>query len=262
LIARLVRTSLPAGLCAVMMFIAVAAQADTPVYVSVSDSLIRITPRYQGELVRISGAAPEECAVIVKLTSTRQDAVYSRKKKIGPIWLSVGQVHFKNVPLMYKVKSTGSLDDLLSAADQVKYVLGRKGLKASIGVSSGVDRDVYLDEMIFIREQSRFFSFGEGSVQRNGRSFSTTFFWPPDGPAGVYRIEALAVLQGRIVGTAETGVQVQFVGFEAWVRNLATEHGVVYGVLAVIIAIASGLLASVVFRSSRRKGIKRGLRHR
>jgi uncharacterized protein (TIGR02186 family) len=254
------KTGLAAGFCSVMMLVTVKAWADAPVSVSVSDSLIRITPRYHGELVWVRGEAPEECAVVVKLTSTRKDAHYSRKMKVGPVWLSVGQVYFENVPLMYKVKSTGSLDDLLSAADQVKYVLGHRGLKASIKVSSGVNRDVYLDEMIFIRERIRFFGFGEGSMQREGRSFSTTFFWPPDGPPGRYRVEAFAVRQGRVVGTAETAVQVQLVGFEAWVRNLAMEHGVVYGLLAVVIATASGLVASMAFRDFGKRGARTGVR--
>lgn len=234
-----------AGFSALMTLVAVTAWADAPVSVSVSESLIRITPRYHGELVRVSGTAPEKCAVAVKLTSTRRDAHYSRKRKIGPLWVSVGQVCFDNVPVMYKVKSTGPLDDLLSKADQVTYVLGRQGLKASMGVSPGVDRDVYLNEMISIRERTRFFSFGEGSVQRQGRSFSTTFFWPPDGPPGRYRVEAFAIRQGQIVGTAETEVRVELVGFEAWVRDLATEHGIVYGILAVIMAVLSGLLVSM-----------------
>ena len=243
-----------AGLYVVLTLVAVAAWAGTPVSVSVSDSVIRITSRYHGELVRVNGTVPEGCEVVVKLTSTRKDARYSRKRKVGPLWLSVGQVYFKNVPDMYKVKSTGSLDDLLSSADQVKYVLGRQGLKASIVVSSKVDRDVYLNEMISIREWARFFSFGEGLVHRQGRLFSTTFFWPPDGPPGHYHVEAFAIRQGQIVGTAETEVQVELVGFEAWVHKLAAEHGIIYGILAVVIAVASGLLVSMVsgFRKSRR----------
>jgi len=248
------------GFCAVLTLVAAAAWADTPVSVSVSDSVIRITPRYEGELVQVTGTAPEECAVAVKLSSDRKEAHYSCKRKVGPLWLSVGQVYFNNVPLMYKVKSTGSLDDLLSAADQLKYVLGRQGLKASIKVSSKVDRNVYLNELILIRERIRFFSFGEGSVQRHGRSFSTTFFWPPDGPPGRYRVVAFAIRQGQIVGTAEAQVQVELVGFEAWVRNLATKHGIIYGILAVIIAIAAGLLVSMGFRGSGRHGVKAAAR--
>jgi hypothetical protein len=260
--ARPAKTTLAmgAGLYAVMTLFAVAAWADTPVSVSVSDSIIRITPRYHGELVRVTGTAPEECAVAVKLSSAREGVHYSCKRKIGLLWLSVGQVYVTNVPLMYKMKSTGPLDDLLSAADQVKYVLGRQGLKASIKVSSRVDREVYVNQMILIRERIRFFSFGEGSVQRQGRSFSTTFFWPPDGPPGRYHVEAFAIKQRQIVGTAETQVQVELVGFEAWVRNLATNHGIIYGMLAVIIAIASGLLVSMGFRGSGKHGTKAAAR--
>jgi uncharacterized protein (TIGR02186 family) len=250
------RMAVAAGFLAVMTVIAAAAWADAPVSVSVSDSVIRITPRYHGELVRVTGTAPEECAVAVKLTSAREEAHYSRKRKIGPLWLSVGQVYFSKVPPMYKVKATGALDDLLSPVDQVKYVLGREGLKASIAVAPGVDRNVYLNEMILVRERIGFFSFGEGSVQREGRSFSTSFFWPADGPPGRYLVEAFAIQQGRIVGTAQAPVQVEFVGFEAWVRNLATAHGILYGVLAVGLAMASGLLVSTVFRGSGKRVTK------
>jgi hypothetical protein len=169
------------------------------------------------------------------------------------VWLAVSQVRFGNVPLMYKVKSTGALDDLLSPEEQVRHVLGRRGLMASMTVPPGLDRDVYLSEMIRIREQGRFYSFGEDPVSRQGASFATTFYWPADGPPGRYRVEAFAVHQGRVESTAETDVEVRMVGVEAWVRDLAATHGVVYGLLAVLAAIAAGLLVSVVFTGRSRR---------
>lgn len=244
-----------ACLCALIELSAAVAWADVPVSVSVSQSLIRITPRYQGELVRVTGTAPADCAVVVKLTSPRGEAHFSKKGKVGPLWLSVGKVSFNNVPTMYKLKSNAPINDLLTVREQEKYVLGRRGLKASISGRPSLDRNVYLDEMILIREQRRFFSFHQNAVHRQGTSFSTTFFWPPNGPPGHYHVEAFAVLQGHVVGMAETGVQVQIVGIEAWVRRLAVAHGVLYGILAVLIAVASGSIVFVVFKGSRRPSV-------
>ncbi len=224
-----------------------------PVSVSVSDHVIQITPRYQGERVRVSGTAPEGCAVVVELISSLETVRYSRKGKVGPLWLSVGQVRFENVPRMYKLKSTGPIDDILSASEQVKYGLGRRGLKASMRVSRGVDRDLYLNELILIREQHHFFSFHETAVRRQGRAFSMTFFWPPDGPPDHYRVKAYAVRDGQVVGTATTEVEVRAVGIEAWIRTLAAKHGIVYGLLAVLIALASGLSVSFACRRSPRR---------
>jgi uncharacterized protein (TIGR02186 family) len=235
---------------------AAATAPPVPISVSVSEPVIRITPRYQGELVRVAGTAPSGCAVVVKLTSSREAVRYSRKGKVGPIWLSVGPVRFENVPRMFKVKSTAELDDIMVASEQVKWVLGRRGLKASMQVPPGLDRGVYLDELIRIREQRRLFSFGDTSVRRDGTAFSTTFFWPPDGPPDRYRVEAYAVRDGRVVGVAAAGVLVRAVGVEAWVRHLAAEHGIVYGLLAVLLAIAAGLLASAAFKRSGRRTAK------
>jgi uncharacterized protein (TIGR02186 family) len=242
-----------AGLCALLSPGASPARAEGSVSVSVSERLIRITPRYHGELVRVEGTAPAECAVVVKLTAERRDASYSRKGKVGPLWLAVDQVRFGNVPLMYKVKSTAALDDLLSPEEQVRYVLGRRGLMASMTVPPGLDRDVYLSEMIRIREQDRFYGFDEGPVSRRGASFSTTFYWPPDGPSGRYLVEAFAVRQGHVQGTAETEVDVRMVGVEAWVRDLAAAHGVLYGLLAVLTAVAAGVVVSVMFTGGGRR---------
>ena len=49
---------------------------------------------------------------------------------------------------MYKVESTAPLDTILTPAEQVRYGLGRAGLKASMSVDQGLSRDLYLDELI------------------------------------------------------------------------------------------------------------------
>lgn len=218
-----------------------------PITVRVSAPVIRITPRYAGELVRVQGTAPAGAAVVVKLTSFREAAHASRKAKVGPFWLSVGQVRFGNVPRMFKIKSTAPLDDILSTAEQVRYRLGPAGLKASLQVTPDTDREVYLDELIRIREGDRLFSFRDGAVHRTGTAYSATFYWPPKGSPGRYRIEAYAVRGGRVVGMAQTWVEVRAVGVEAWVRALAREHGVLYGLFAVGVAVATGLAAYLVF---------------
>jgi uncharacterized protein (TIGR02186 family) len=230
------------------------------VTVTPSQRLIRITPTYRGEGVTLQGTAPAGCAVIVKLSSPRADLVCSRKGKVGPFWLSVGRVRFQHVPLMYKVNSSQPLDDAVASHEQVEYGLGRRGLKASIGVAHGQDRDLLLEELILVGERERLYDFEEGAVERQGDTFRTRFFWPPDAPPGRYVIEAYACRAGRVVGSAQTEVDVRIVGLEAWVRRLARQHGLVYGLLAVALAGMTGLAASLVFGVRRRRGTPAGER--
>jgi uncharacterized protein (TIGR02186 family) len=228
------------------------APPESPITLHVSDQLIRITPRYQGELVKVDGKAPPIYDVVLKLTSPREDLVCSRKGKVGPFWLSVGQVRFGDVPWMFKIKSTTPVDDILTASEQVKYRLGREGLKASMEVKGGLDSGLYLDELILIRERNRLFSFHEGQVEREGNLYSTSFFWPPDGPPGRYRVEAYAVDDGKVVGSAEVWVEVRAVGLESWIRGLASNHGILYGLFAVGLALGAGLAVSFLFGGGRR----------
>ena len=219
-----------------------------PVSVKVADSVIRVTPRYEGELVPVAGTAPRGCDVVVTLTSGRTTVYGARKGKVGAFWLSVGRVRFDGVPQMYEVRSTAPLDEIVDAADQVKYVLGLRGLKASLAAQADTGRDLYVDELILIRRRGRLFSFREGAVERQGETFRTTLYWPPGGPPGRYVVDAYAVSAGKVVGSAATAVDVRVVGVEAWVRDLARKHGVLYGLFAVGLAVVAGLAASLAFK--------------
>jgi uncharacterized protein (TIGR02186 family) len=228
-----------------------AAQAPT-ITVAASQRVISITPRYEGDLVRVQGTAPTSSEIVLKLTSPREAVVCSQKDRVGPFWLSVRQVRFRGVPRMFKVKSTAPLDDILPTSEEIEYGLGRVGLKASMAVEGDRDRSLYLDELILIRERDRRFSFAEHGVRRDGDAYEASFFWPPDGPTGSYRIEAYAVEGGRVVGTAETSVEVRAVGVEAWIRGLARDHGVLYGLFSVGLAALAGLGVSFLLGGRRR----------
>jgi hypothetical protein len=62
-----------------------------------------------------------------------------------------------------------------------------------------------------------------------------------------------AFRDGRLVTrTAET-LELEEAGLVAFVSSLAETHGLAYGVFAVVIAVAAGLLVGFVFGSTRKK---------
>jgi uncharacterized protein (TIGR02186 family) len=246
--------ALLAGLSVLGASVPLSATANVPVTLMASEHVIRVTPTYTGELVKLLGTAPAQCAVVVKLVSLPRDLVCSRKGKVGPFWLSVGRVRFRNVPLMYKVNSSQFLDDVVAAGEQVRYGLGRRGLKASIGAQPGREGGLYLDELILVQQRARLYDFEEGTVERDGDAFRTKFFWPPDAPPGRYLVEAYAAKGGRVVGFASSEIDVRAVGIEAWVRRLAHSHGLLYGLLSVALAAVTGLGATLAFGARSRRG--------
>jgi len=210
---------------------------------------ILVTSDYHGERLLIYGMASPDTDVVVKLSSKRESVTYSRKGRVGLFWFSVGKVTFTNVPSMFKTKSTKPLDDILFPEEQIKYSLGKRGLIASIGTPDPATPPFLIEEMISTRVEDRLYSFHEGEVKRvKGNMFETSFYWPPKAPPGAYQIDTLAVRGGKVIGVDSELVKVEKVGVEAWVSGLASANGLLYGLIAVVVAMVSGLLVGLIFR--------------
>ncbi len=221
---------------------------------TVSDRDIEVTPRYSGELVRVRGTAARGCDVVVRLSAPGEAVTFSRMGKVGPFWLSLGRVQFGNVPSMYKVKSTRPLLSILSPQEQLRYHLGFRGLRASLTVQDEPESELYLNQLITVREAAGLYAVDDTGVTLDGERFATSFFWPAGAPPGRYQIQAMAVRNQRVIGVRSVPVEVHEVGIEAFISALARAHGILYGVFAVALAGAVGWLMNLLFETVRRKG--------
>jgi uncharacterized protein (TIGR02186 family) len=209
---------------------------------------IHVTAGYRGKLVRVWGKAPPDGQVVVNLRASREDVSLPLKGKRGPFWLTVGKVLFESVPSVYMVKATDPVEEILTPDQQNAHRLGVRGLSNSLGVRGGGDRDLLVGELIRMKRDEGLYRFDPAGVKRSPEGgYETSFFWPARAPSGRYVVEAFAVKGGRVVASAESQVLVHKVGLEALISDLAERHGILYGLLAVLIAIATGTLAGKLF---------------
>ncbi len=218
---------------------------------------ISVTADYHGTRLLIYGTVSRDCDVIVKLSSPRVTTTYAQKGRVGIFWFSVGKVTFENVPWMFKIKSTRPIDKILYLEDQIRYRVGMRGLIESIKAPPETP-PILVDELIQTRIEDQLYSFHEGDVKRvKGNMFEASFYWPPKAPPGTYHIDSIAVRNGKVVSIDSEKVKVEKVGVEAWVSGLATGHGFIYGIVAVVVAMFAGLIVGLVFRGmgpGRKKG--------
>ena len=197
----------------------------------------------------IYGVVNPDCDIIVKLSSPRVPVTFARKDRVGFFWFTVGKVTFENVPWMFKIRSTKPLNQILSREKQIQYRVGKQGLVASIESATPTVAGGLVEEMIQSRIEDRLYSFHEGEIRRiKGNMFEASFFWPPKAPSGFYHIDTLAVRNGEVVSLDSEQVKVEKVGVEAYVSGLAARHGSLYGLMAVAVAMVSGLLVGMIFR--------------
>jgi hypothetical protein len=67
--------------------------------------------------------------------------------------------------------------------------------------------------------------------------------WP-----GTYNIEVLAVHDGKVVDKTTTSLEVARAGIVATLSNLAFNQPAVYGIIAIIVAMAAGFAVGALFK--------------
>jgi hypothetical protein len=65
---------------------------------------------------------------------------------------------------------------------------------------------------------------------------------------GGYVVEAAAVKGGVVVAQSSSQVVAQLTGFPAWLNHLAFGRSLLYGIMATVIAIVSGLVIGLIFQ--------------
>ena len=69
-------------------------------------------------------------------------------------------------------------------------------------------------------------------------------------PTGIYKVEVFLLREGVVVGAQTTPLVVSKAGLGAEVYEFAHRNSVLYGIMAVAIALLAGWLAGFVFRKA------------
>jgi hypothetical protein len=120
-------------------------------------------------------------------------------------------------------------------------------------------RDDLFRELIVLKESEGLFSVTVASDEDReataggGSSFGTALHIPARAPAGTCSVWLFAFRDGQLVTRAAETLELEEAGFVAFVSSLAETHGLAYGVFAVVIAVAAGLVVGFLFGSNRKK---------
>jgi uncharacterized protein (TIGR02186 family) len=214
---------------------------------------------YSGAQIRVRGVtrAGEDLAIVC----TGEESTVDLKKKgkvWGLLWMNVGDVSFKHVPLLYQVVSSGKLGDMAAAADLENAGIGIPALEARSAPGKNEDMHRSFLELIKLKEHEGLYSIRERSLEIHPRGaqqeFSATLNFPTTVKPGEYRLQLISFVQGKAVPLAERVLSVRLAGTAAIIQSLSMNHGLAYGILSVVIALAAGLLTGFIFGRGSKKG--------
>jgi uncharacterized protein (TIGR02186 family) len=221
---------------------------------SLEPSEIRAGMFFDGATFRVSALVPEGMGITISCVGATESVTLNRKgKALGLIWMNVGEVEFDAAPDLYLLHASGELSRMAEASVLETLGVGYAALEHRITVKGAEgDEGRFFRELVSLKESEGLYSFSESAVEEEAQAdgmvrVRTDLHLSPKTPPGEYQVLIHGFREGvgSLLGTAP--IRVEQVGMAASIRNLAMEHGLSYGILAVAVAILVGLLTGVLF---------------
>jgi uncharacterized protein (TIGR02186 family) len=219
----------------------------------VSDRLIAITTAFVGGDVVVFGAIDEpEGDIVITMQGPREPQSVRRKSRIAGIWVNRDRIAFGDIPSFFAIAATRPLDDITSPSVRSQFGLGVDHLNMMPIDAAGYsveEIEAFADALVRNKQKAGLYTKAPLSVTFPGpKLFRTTFSFPANVPPGHYQIEVLRFVDGSVAGAQRSSLQISKVGMEADVYDFANQRSALYGLVAIIIAVAAGWIAGVVFR--------------
>lgn len=226
----------------------------------ISSRDIAIQSNFTGARIVVFGAvenskqdAPEagvyDVAVVIR--GPDKTFVTRRKERILGIWINRATATFENIPGFYAILSTRPLEEIAKPSTLKGLGIGFESLDL---VPRGHDElrpedREFRDALIRVKKREGLYLEASVGVAFISPSlFRATLDLPASVPVGEYAADVFLFRDGKLLGLNRSKLRIHKVGFERFVYALAFDQPLAYGLIAVIAAVAAGLIASAVFR--------------
>jgi uncharacterized protein (TIGR02186 family) len=238
--------------------LAVAPEAQHKVITSASKNLVEIGLTYHGDQIFFFGVNPVPGAdIVIKLTAEKEEVLkLSMKGRVGPFWMTVKQYEITGAPFIYKIHASKPLNQIISKETALSLGLGYDAVRPLMkmhlirGEAAPDDADVIWNGLVKIKERGNLFNIVEDSKRLDvseGTLFKHYFKFPPAATEGRYLVESFCFKDGHLVAYGKDVIEIKKVGLANWLTQASKNSAILYGIMAVIIALVAGLLVGVIF---------------
>ena len=225
--------------------------------IGLSDERIGITSSFSGTRMTVFGTIedPEDLVlerggydVVVALAGPSDEMVVRRKARLAGIWVNGASQLFAGVPASYALSATRPLDEIAAPRDLALLQIGADNLLFAPRGTVAEDREDFARSLKRLMRRRGLYSEAPSAVFLSPTLFRATLPVPANVPIGRHVAQAFLFRDGRYIGSSSAELTVQKTGFEQVTYDFAHEHGLLYGLAAVLVAVLTGWLASVAFR--------------
>jgi uncharacterized protein (TIGR02186 family) len=219
--------------------------------VQVSPPGVRIGTFFAGSTIEVNGTADACVDVVVEVFGPEEADLFNLKGRVGPLWLNVEEVELKNAPHLYLLLTSGELPSTETLGE---LELGLEQVEKGIVVHPySLDKEMVFEQFLRLKRSQGLYDEAQGAIRyqpaaTGRRGFQAELFLPSSTAPGVYRVVATAIGREGVVDRSVADLWVAEAGPIKAIHDLAVDHGLIYGVASVIIALVVGGMIGVVFR--------------
>lgn len=236
-----------------------AVQAD------VSTRNVAVTSSFTGTEIVVFGAVENSKQpsaesglydVVIVIEGVPNRLTLRRKSRVGGIWLNTTSATFEGVPSYYAIGSTRPLDEIASEATMIGYEIGFDHIRMNpVGSPrerlSPSDQREFREALVRLKRKEGLYVQEPYGVAFTGRSlFRATIALPANVSVGPFDTRVYLFRQEKLLSQYTVRLNLERAGVERFIHEFALSHPFWYGIATVMLAVASGLLASTLFARS------------
>ena len=226
--------------------------AEEPLTLELATANIKMSTFYDGTTLDVSGSLPADADAVIQVSGPKKDVHLKQKGKVaGFLWMNKYDVSLENTPAVYMVYTpAGKKEKFLNRELGVGY----KALVNGISIEpESADKEFIFGEYVKLMEKAGVYAVNEdtikyGAVNNGVKTFTATLTIPSLMSAGDYTVEALAIENGAEISRDKKNMVLELAGLPASIANMAYDKPLLFGIMAVVIAIGTGLIIGVLFK--------------
>ena len=243
-----------------LTFAASAAQAERLV-VSLSNARISVTSNYVGEnLVLFGTVQPDtggqlksDYALVVTASGPSETLRTRRKERVVGIFVNVDSREFVRVPSYLTIITDRPIEQIAGPQVLRRLQVGMDNYILTQRVYSDfadtVTDDPFRKAFIRLKQQQNLYGQSPTAVTfLTPTVFRASIPVPANATTGRYDVDVKLFAQGAMVARTATSFDVTKAGVEQYVVESSQDHGLLYGLATMSMALAIGWLASIAFR--------------
>lgn len=223
----------------------------------ISPEEVMIGATYNGKDLDVTGEIAADEEAVVQIIGTDSEAEFKLTGKVGGLfWMTVAHLSISEVPssyLMYLPKQVSSWRDQKDArwaALNMDFTALQEKVKIE---PEPEDKAEVFGEFLKLKANDGLYQIVENGVsygaESNGKKqFRAHIHIPAKIPVASYKVVVTRLKNGTVAGVEDGEFHMKEVGFPALISHLAFNRSLLFGVLAVMIAIFAGLFMGLLFR--------------